>query len=394
VTAGERQLVWLAGVPWDGIQGTDRHLVTALREHARILWVDPPVSMARRPARHHLTGQSMRPLLTRLDERVVRLTPAGPPGLTRPGVRDLTDRLVRHQVRGALRQLSMTPHAVVSTHLENLLGHWGPRVVNALYGTDDYVAGAELMGLSAQDQARQERRTLSRADVVMAVSPQLAERWASLGAEPVVIPNGCWPTTGVPQPAPEAHGLPRPVAGLIGQLSDRIDLAVLEAVAAAGISLLIVGPQDPRWGGQRFADLVAQPHVRYVGPVPASRVPEFLAAIDIGLTPYRDTQFNRASFPLKTLEYLGAGVPVASTDLPTAQWLRADADRRFGREAASQIMILARLPADFVEAVRAITGAIPLDSRDLDVRQRCASFAAGHSWPRRAEALAAAIGLI
>ena len=51
---------------------------------------------------------------------------------------------------------------MVATYLDNLLGDWGPDVINVLYGTDDYVAGAALMGLSAC-HLRRERRALHRA---------------------------------------------------------------------------------------------------------------------------------------------------------------------------------------------------------------------------------------
>jgi teichuronic acid biosynthesis glycosyltransferase TuaH len=399
--AGERQLVWLAGVSWDAIQGTDRHLVAAMTRYARVLWVDPPVSLARQSLRDSLTGRSLRPELSVVGDRVTRLTPKALPGLTRPGVRVTTDALVRGQVRRALRQLGIRPYAVVATHLEDLLRHWGTDVVKVLYGTDDYVAGAELMGLSANHQRKLERRALAHADVVAAVSPQLAERWTGLGADPVVIPNGCWPASGGRHPVPPGvPDLPRPVVGLVGQLSDRIDLEVLEALAGDGYSLLIVGPLDPRWGGERFAELISAPHVHYAGAVPAAAVPGYLAAMDVGITPYRDTPFNRASFPLKTLEYLGAGVPVVSADLPTARWLHADLARAVPA-GGDRVMTLARSRAEFAAGVRAITASDSYagggdsrgPARDQDRAGRCVEFAAGHSWPRRADAFAAAIGL-
>ena len=65
----------------------------------------------------------------------------------RPGVRATTHALVRSQVRWALRRLHIRPFAVVATHLQELLGYWGRDVVNVLYSTDDYVAGATLTGL-------------------------------------------------------------------------------------------------------------------------------------------------------------------------------------------------------------------------------------------------------
>ena len=326
------------------------------------------------------------------------------PGLTRPGIRMTTAALVRRQTRWALRRLGIQPFAVVATYPGDLLGYWGGDVVNVFYGTDDYVAGAELMGLSARYQLRQEIRVVGRADVVVAVSPQLAKRWADFGANPVVIPNGCWPIeVGERAAPPGLKDLPHPVVGLIGQLSERIDLSVLNAIADAGFSLLIVGPLDQRWEQRRFKELVNRSHVYYTGPVPAEAVPSYLAAIDVGITPYRDTPFNRASFPLKTLEYLGAGVPVVSTDIPAAQWLRADLTRGKQARWADHIMTLASNNADFVKAIRQIAasngpstadgGLLGSAIKDPIRANQCIAFAAGHTWESRAKSLASVIGL-
>ena len=46
--------------------------------------------------------------------------------------------------------------------------------------------------------------------------------------------------------------------------------------------------------------------------------------LDVGVVPYRDSPFNRGSFPLKTLEYLAAGRAVVATDLPAVRWLATD----------------------------------------------------------------------
>jgi len=253
------------------------------------------------------------------------------------------------------------------------------------------------MGQDAGRLRRQERRALHRADVVVTVSPGLRDRWAevrrALGrpGDPVLVPNGCNAPNGCgPDLAgPDLAGLdlPGPVVGLVGHLSDRIDMGVLEAVADTGLTLLIVGPHDARWEPRRFAALAARPTVHYAGRVPTDAVAGYLAAIDVGITPYRDTPFNRASFPLKTLEYLAAGRSVVSTDLPAARWL-AD-DLAAAGLAADGVLALAAGPDQMAAAVRAAAalGHPP----ELSGRRR--AFAARHSWPRRAEAFAAAIGL-
>jgi teichuronic acid biosynthesis glycosyltransferase TuaH len=117
----------------------------------------------------------------------------------------------------------------------------------------------------------------------------------------------------------------------------------------------------------------------------------------VGITPYTGSPFNLASFPLKTLEYLSAGRPVVSTDLPGSRWLLDDLFR--ADQAPGQIMTLASTPADVVAAVRRMVGG-PGDPAQTDPdsatgrprRDRCRAFAARHSWDRRADALADAIG--
>jgi teichuronic acid biosynthesis glycosyltransferase TuaH len=392
LNANERYLIWLSGQSWDCVSGTDRSMAVALSRYARVLWVDSPISLAK--ADFKSTASLIRPRLTEVAEGIIRLSTVALPGLTRAGVRATTPALTRAQVRRAIRQLGIQPTAVVMAYLGELLGGWDADVVNVLYGTDDYVAGAKLMGMSAAGLSARERHALALADVVMAVTPELAERWSRLGAHPTVIGNGCWPDEGPPpQPARDAADLPRPVVGLVGYLGDRIDIDVLDAVADAGFSLLIVGARNVRWKPRRFHDLTSRERVRYIGPVPSSAVRSYLAAIDIGITPYQDTVFNRASFPLKTLEYLAAGLSVVTADLPSARWLRGELLVDVSETAAGQILSLAGSPDDYVAAIRRLTedgSSIPPDVRS----GLCVAFAEKHSWPRRAEDFAAQIGLL
>ena len=394
-------IVWLAGVSWDAIPGTDRHMAKAMTEYAQVLWVDPAVSPIRQRLRDSFTGRSFKPSLSMVSDAVSRLTPKALPGVSKPVIRAMTPALVQIQVRWALRQMNANAAAVVATQLEAPFARWGSGVVKVLYGTDDYVAGAELMGLSARRQLKQELRVLTQADLVAGVSAELVGRWSDLGATPQLLPNGCWPVGKTQACLPvELRHLRRPVVGLVGQLSDRIDLGILEAIATAGFSLLIVGPLDPRWDSTRFRTLISGPHVHFVGSVPASAVPDYLGAMDVGITPYRDIAFNRASFPLKTLEYLGAGLPVVSTALPAAEWLQADLALASDYDTSQRVLEIAATAEEFVDAISRILAdqAHPRDAacRDDPGKTRgelCIALAARHSWPTRASALAEMIGL-
>lgn len=404
MTSDTGHLLWFAGVSWDAVRGTDRLMANAMTRYGDILWVDPPVSPLTPASRRFGAARSLRPVISAVDDRITRLTPIALPGLGRPMIRLTTVPLVCGQIRWALRRLRIRPRAVMASHLEDVLGRWGARVVNVLYGTDDFVAGAELMELSARRLRRLERRALAKADVAVVVSPQLAERWTTLGARPVLIPNGCLLARRTGEiPLSTMPELPPPVVGLVGQLNERIDLDILNRIVDAGFSLLMIGPRDPRWEPQRFAALIARPCVHYAGAVAAEAVPTYLAAIDVGITPYRASAFNRASFPLKTLEYLGAGRPVVSTDLPAARWLRQDLARSDQAALAEQILVLAGEPAEFIAALRRLAGdpASPTGAKrgpgqralEPAIADNCIAFAERHSWSRRADAFAAAIGL-
>jgi teichuronic acid biosynthesis glycosyltransferase TuaH len=374
-------VVVFAGTSWDGVTGSDRLLAAALTPHADILWVDPPISAAT-PDRYRYGASRLgvAPQIRQVSDGVTRLTPRVLPLHTRPYIKVSTAALIRSQSRWALRKLDRRPVAVVACNLVDVLRSWGPGVSKVLYGTDDYVAGAELMGHDAARVAEDERRQLDNADLVVAVSTVLAERWTGLGAKRVVlIPNGvqtsAYHTPGEPAVLPKP--LAGPVAGVIGQFSDRTDFELLAALADDGVSLLLVGPHDARWEPARFAALTGRPNVVWVGRQPFEALPSFLRHIDVGVTPYRDTPFNRASFPLKTLEYLAAGKPPVSTDLPAVHWLD------------SPLVRVASTPKAMVAAVRD-AAAESHDPTQVAARQ---AFAEQHSWAERAKAFAAALPL-
>jgi glycosyltransferase involved in cell wall biosynthesis len=52
-------------------------------------------------------------------------------------------------------------------------------------------------------------------------------------------------------------------------------------------------------------------------PVAHESVPAWIAHCDACAVPYRLNDFTRASSPLKAIEYLGAGAPVLSTEVPS-----------------------------------------------------------------------------
>lgn len=322
-----RQLVVLcSGVSWDGPFASEKHLAMKLAERTPVLFVDPPMSVLT-PVRRPALRQSLRsPRLRQVGPRLARLTPIAPVGVSRPLLRDAAPWATRRALRRAVRDLGGDVRAVIVASLDDVFGACN-EPLRLFWGTDDFAAAGELMNLDSAWLGRREVEQLRKADIVTAVSQHLAERWRAMGNDVAVIPNGCDADAyaGVPvAPLPFDVTLQQPIAGFIGLLSDRIDLRHLEAVADTGRSLLLVGPRQDSFEKVRLEHLINRANVQWVGPKAFTELPSYFRIMSAGLTPYSLSRFNKASFPLKTLEYLAAGLPVISTDMPAARWLDTD----------------------------------------------------------------------
>ena len=381
--APEDLVVYFANSTWYGPAGTDRHMAEALSRYAPVLYVEPPVSALtslRNPA--YAATLSDRPPLEVLGPALARAVTRVTPGMSRPVLNRLTAPLVERGTRSAIRRLygrTGTVAGIVSCRATPL---WSavPARRRLFFATDDLPAGAELLGESRERLMRDEARTIQAADAVAVVSPGLQKRYADQGWVAELVPNGCLPEAyeGVDgAPVPTDVDLPGPVAGFVGHLNHRIDLALLETVADTGASLLMVGPAVPGYQSERFGALCRRPNVRWVGAKPFATLPGYLRMIDVGLTPYADNAFNRASFPLKTLEYLAAGRAVVATPLPANDWLGTDLITVAADPAAFGAAVAARLAAPRSEA--------------LVARRR--AFARQHSWAHRAETMAGLLEL-
>lgn len=375
--------VWLAGVNWDDIRGTDRLLVEAA--DVPTIWVDRGYSPLR--GGRWLPFASARVQLLRPDPLLLRFTPVVPPFATKPPARRLTPHLIRWQIKAALWRLGFQPDSIVVTYLTDATSRWPRDAPVVFYGTDDYQAGARLMGISGPWLEDLEKRTLGTADAVVAVSDELAGRWNLLRPGVEVLRNGCrvLPPTSDHSSATQAtrNQSGSPVVGLVGQISARISLDVLEAITDAGMRLLLVGPVDTNWSDlERFTALTRRDSVEYTGRVDPSELPTLFDQMDVGITPYTSSSFNTASFPLKTLEYLGAGIPVVASDIAPSRWVLHDLETRLGAARASDHLHLAKDPQDFVDHIRDLARSAGPEAKSE--RQTYASY---HSWESRARDL-------
>ncbi len=190
---------------------------------------------------------------------------------------------------------------------------------------DDYAANP---GVDRAWIAALERQLVTRADLVLASSPVLAERLhvrrkdvRSLAnvADVSLFSRAVTDSLAAP---PELDGIPHPRAVYVGNLAHyRIDVQWLLALTASqpDVELILIGPQglgDVEVAPAAWRALLERRNVHALGPRPQEALPAYLAHCDVALIPLLDNDHARSSLPLKLFEYLAAGLPVVARDLP------------------------------------------------------------------------------
>lgn len=153
---------------------------------------------------------------------------------------------------------------------------------------------------------------LRRADLVIAGGEALAEHLRGLHHHVLAAPS----PVDVARLA-SAHARrppwPRPVVGYAGVVDARVDLALVDAVAAArpDLDLVMLGPVV----GTDAASLPSRPNLRWLGRRPRHELAAHLAGWDVAMLPLVRGDLTRFLGPAAAAEPLAAGLPVVSTSV-------------------------------------------------------------------------------
>ena len=138
-------VVLAAGVSWDDAWMSEKQLALALSERVPVLYVDPPVSVLTPLRKPNLRQSFLRPLLRVLRPGLARVTPVSLPGVTRPVLRDVATAMTRRAIERAVHKLGAQVDAIVAASFDDVLNAC-PARLRVVWGTDDWVSGADLMG--------------------------------------------------------------------------------------------------------------------------------------------------------------------------------------------------------------------------------------------------------
>ena len=169
---------------------------------------------------------------------------------------------------------------------------------------------------------RDERALVGRADHVFVTSRELEARWSRL--RPVRYDPNCVDlarfTAPVPDDDPLLAHIPHPRIGFVGTLAAyKVDAELLLELSEAepGCSIVLIGPRAD--GHPTMTAVLARPNVHHVGAQPYGRLPALMHTFAVGIIPACTGEYAQMMFPMKFFEYLAAGIPVVSTNLPALQ---------------------------------------------------------------------------
>src|SRR5690606_34370889 len=159
-----------------------------------------------------------------------------------------------------------------------------------------------------------------RADDVIVHSARLFEKKSGINPATFLVPNGVDYdafATRRDEP-PDLAAIARPRIGYAGVIKMQLDLALLDALAAArpDLSFVLVGPVGNVEGKAReLESLRARPNVHFLGRKPVEDLGAYTQHFDACLMCYEVNAYTHCIYPLKMHEYLASGRPTISSPI-------------------------------------------------------------------------------
>jgi UDP-galactopyranose mutase len=361
-------IVVFSHLRWDFVYQRPQHLMSRLARRGPVVFVEEPMYEAGPPRL-----ETSRPAE---GVQVVRpFTPLRAPGFDAEQMPLLTGMLADFAATARLEQPVAWLYTPLALPMADAL-----RPSGVVYDCMDELS----MFLGAPPELlHREAELLQRADVVFTGGPSLyaakRDRHPNVHCFPSSVDashfGAARPGGTLAEPADQA-GIPHPRLGFYGVIDERIDLGILDHLAATNPAwqIVMVGPVvkiDP-------ATLPRHQNIHYVGQRRYEELPAYLSGWTLSLLPFALNDATRFISPTKTLEYMAAERPIVSTPI-------ADVAGPYG-----DIVYLGRGPAEFAAACAAALAAPDEErARRSDAMRDVLSRT---SWDATAEAMQQAVG--
>ena len=233
------------------------------------------------------------------------------------------------------------------------------------YCVDDFF---RWPGLDSMRVNEMEEDLIGYADVIIAASDSLAKKFESSNLPVYILTHGVdvehFQNLNTTEHL-KLLTINRPRIGFFGLVDDRMDWALIDAIArdAKGISFVFAGKVDATAGR-----LPKRQNIHFLGNVEYSELPSFIVGMEVLMIPYKTTGIGEMIAPLKLKEYLCTGKPVLVT--PFSEM----------RRYAPPVRI-AKTPEEWSEALNAV-----LNQLNCEEHRQITSDLKSESWCEKAKA--------
>ncbi len=314
---------------WTGDPLSKTHLMRVLAKENRILWINAianrmPTASSKDMSRIFKKLKSFTEPVREVEPNIFVLNPLAIPAYGSKVIVDLNQRSLIRQVKRAMRDLgfSNVVNMVFNPAAGMIAGRLGESEL-IYYCVDEYTA---FTGSAALKEI--EEGLFRMSDLVVVSAEKLYDSKKQFNENTHIIRHGTdWrhfrtaldPALAIPD---EVRDLPRPIIGFHGLLADWVDFELIKKVAERfeSGSVVLVGKVSVD-AEQKVKILDGVPNIHFLGRKPYEQLPAYCKAFDVALNPFAINELTLAANPLKVREYLAAGLPVVSTDIPEVRIL-------------------------------------------------------------------------
>lgn len=314
---------------WTGDPLSKTHLMRVLAKENRILWVNAianrmPTASSKDVSRIFKKLKSFTEPVREVEPNIFVLNPLAIPAYGSAAIVSANQRFLVRQVRKAMLKLGFSDvvNMVFNPAAGMIAGKLGESEL-IYYCVDEYTA---FTGSSALKEI--EEQLFRDADLVVVSAEKLYQSKKHFNPNTHIIRHGTdWRhfrtaidgDLAIPADVVE---LPRPIIGFHGLLADWVDYELIKKTAEhfKDGSIVLIGKIAVD-AEQKIKMLDGVPNIYLLGRKPYAELPAYCRAFDVALNPFEISELTLAANPLKVREYLAAGLPVVSTDIPEVRVL-------------------------------------------------------------------------
>ncbi|MGI8467690.1 MAG: glycosyltransferase [Pyrinomonadaceae bacterium] len=326
---------------WTGDPLSKTHLMRVLSRDNRILWINAianrmPTASSKDFSRIVKKLKAFTEPVREAEKNIFVLNPLAIPAYGNEAVRNFNEKFLLRQVKKAMRKLDFkNPLNIIFNPAAGLLAGKLGEAALVYYCVDEYTA---FTG-AAKGLKEIEEDLFKKADLVIVSAEKLFESKGKFNENTFIIRHGVDfahfrkaldDETKIPD---DIKSLPHPIIGFHGLLADWVDYELIKKTAEhfKNGSVVLIGKITVD-AERKVKILNDVPNVHFLGRKPYAELPNYCKGFDVALNPFAINELTLAANPLKVREYLAAGLPVVSTDIPEVRSLenclvgKSDAD--------------------------------------------------------------------